>query len=390
MKEISKIKDNLDLIRLNDKEIYLVGTAHVSHSSVDLVAETLREIKPDTVAVELCASRFQSLRDPERWKKMDIVTVIRTGKSYVLMAQLLIAGYQKRIAKELGIKPGAEMLKALDVADELKLPTVLADRDIKTTLRRSWSSLGLWSVMKLFGMALVGSMNAKKIGEKEIERLKTADALDEAMREFSEILPTVRQTLIDERDQYLAAKVQEAPGKRIVAIVGAGHVPGMKRWFGESIDLTQLETIPPPKLSTKVMTWGIPLLVIGMIVFGFFHSGSSTSVNMVLAWVVITAVTAGLGALLALAHPFSIISAAVTAPVTTLHPLLASGWFAGLSEAMLRKPTVGDFEDIGEDIATFRGLYRNRISRVLLVIALTNLMGSIGTFIGGWYLATYL
>ncbi len=390
MKEISKLKDNVDLIRLDDKEIYLVGTAHVSHSSVDLVAETLRDVKPDTVAVELCASRFQSLRDPERWKKMDIVTVIRTGKSYVLMAQLLIAGYQKRIAKELGIKPGAEMLKALDLADELKLPTVLADRDIKTTLRRSWSSLGLWSVLKLFGMALVGSMNAKKIGEKEIERLKTADALDEAMREFSEILPTVRQTLIDERDQYLAAKVQEAPGKRIVAIVGAGHVPGMKRWFGEKIDLSNLETIPPPKLSTKIMTWGIPLLIIGMIVFGFFHSGSATSVNMVLAWIAITAVTAGFGALLALAHPFSIISAAVTAPVTTLHPLLASGWFAGLAEAMLRKPTVGDFEDIGEDIATFRGLYRNRISRVLLVIALTNLMGSIGTFIGGWYLATYL
>ena len=239
-------------------------------------------------------------------------------------------------------------------------------------------------------MALLGSINAKKIGEKEIERLKTADALEEAMREFSEILPTVRQTLIDERDQYLAAKIQDAPGTRIVAIVGAGHVPGMKRWFGEAIDLPALETIPPPRLSTKIIAWGFPLLIVGMILFGFFHSGSSTSVDMVLSWVVITAVSAGLGAALALAHPLSIACAAITAPVTTLHPLLASGWFAGLCEAMLRKPTVGDFEDIGDDIATIRGLFRNRISRVLLVIALTNLLGTIGTFMGGWYLATFL
>lgn len=387
---ITSMKENVDLVELDGRSIYLVGTAHVSQSSADLAEEIIREHQPDSVAVELCDSRYTSLKNPDRWKNTDIFSVIKDGKSYVLMAQLILAGFQKKLGNKLQIKPGAEMMRSIEVAEELKLRTVLADREIRTTLKRTWASLGFFSMLKLMFAMVAGLFSHENIDEEEIERLKTADALEELMKEFSAALPGVRTALIDERDQYLASKIRGAPGDTIVAIVGAGHIPGIKKWIDKDIDLDALETIPPKKKLARFIAWAIPAVVLGLIAYGFYSAGSKTGIDMMTSWFWINAYLASIGALLALAHPLTIIVAFFVSPFTSLNPLIAAGWVAGLVEASLRKPRVSDLESIADDISTFRGLFKNRLSHILLVIALTNLFGTIGTFIGIERIASHL
>ncbi|MCB0339539.1 MAG: TraB/GumN family protein, partial [Bdellovibrionales bacterium] len=297
-------------------------------------------------------------------------------------AQLLLAGFQKKLGNKLDIKPGAEMMRALSVASELNKATIMADREVKTTLKRTWASLGAFSLIKLVG-AMIGSLFVKNdITEEEIERLKSSDALEEMMKELSDAIPGVKTALIDERDRYLAAKIQSSPGNKIVAIVGAGHVPGIKNHIGSEIDLASLEIIPPSSPVSKIIAWTIPLVIIGMIVYGFFTAGSSSSIDMIQAWVLANSIPAGIGALLALARPLTIVAAMIAAPITSLNPFIAAGWVAGLVEAMISKPRVSDFETIGDDVGSISGIWRNRLSRILLVIALTNLGSVIGTLIG--------
>jgi len=381
---------NVDLIEIGDKKIYLVGTAHISSKSADLAEEVIREVSPDSVAVELCDSRYQSLRDPTRWQNTDILAVLKSGRHYVLMTQLVLAGFQKKLGNQLETAPGAEMMRAITVADEIQSRVVLADRDVKTTLKRTWASLGLWSMLKITFAIFSGLFTAKSITEEEIENLKSADALEELMREFSEALPEVREALIDERDQYLAAKIQEAPGESVVAIIGAGHIPGIKSWLGKDIDTAPLDIIPPKKKLGRVIAWGIPATVFAMIAYGLFASGASKSIEMVEAWFWINACLGALGAAIALAHPLTILAAFIASPFTSLYPLIAGGWVAGLVEAIIRKPRVVDLANMGNDVASFKGIWGNRVLRILLVIAMTNLFGMLGTFIGMGKLAFLL
>ncbi len=389
-KRVSQYRDNVSKIELGTKTIYLVGTAHVSKQSVDLVEEIIREIRPDTVAVELCAPRLAALKDPDRWRNTDIISVIRSGKTYVLLTQVLLAGFQKRLGEKLNIKPGAEMMKAVACAEEIGAQLLLADREIKTTLKRTWGALGFWTTTKLLTSAILGMGSSESISEEEIERLKSSDALDSLLQEFSQSLPEVRTTLIDERDLYMAAKLADAPGTTIVSVIGAGHGPGILRTIGEPIDLAALETLPPPGLVSKLFTWGLPLMVIGFILYGFFGMSASIGWEMAKSWILITGGSAALGSLLCLAHPLTIIAAFISAPITTLHPLLASGWIAGLVEAMLRKPRVADLEALSDDVSSVKGLWTNRFSRVLLIVALTNLAGSVGMIWGAKVLAFML
>lgn len=382
MSEAELVEDNVDRIRLGSREIYLVGTAHISQSSADLAEKIIREIAPHSVAVELCASRHSSLLDPDRWKNTDIVSVVRSGRAYLLMAQLVLAGFQKKLGDQLNIKPGAEMMRALEVADDVDAEMVLADRDVRTTLKRTWASLGFWGGFKLV-ISMIGSLfSSQKIDEEEIERLKKSDALEEMMREFSDALPGVREALIDERDQYLAQKIKEAPGEKVVAIIGAGHVPGIKRWIHEEIDLSKLNEIPPPRKLTKMIAWIIPLLVLALFAYGFTSAGLEKSLEMAQVWFWINGSLGALGSLLALGHPLTILTAFIVSPFTSLNPFIAGGWVAGLVEAIVRKPRVSDLEALTNDVATLKGIWTNRVSRILLVIALTNLLGTIGTLVG--------
>lgn len=373
---------DVHLVTFDDKRVFLVGTAHVSAASVALTEQVLREVRPECVAVELCEARFKSLRDPDSWKKSDIVKVFREGKSYVLLLQLFLANYQKKLGDQLNVRPGQEMLTAANTADELGLRTALIDRDVKVTLRRAWSKMGLWNVLKLIFASLFTAEKNNEVTEEEIERLKRADALDELMKEFSREFPDIRGVLIDERDRYMSEMIRRRPERTIVAIVGAGHVPGMKRAILDRHEIEPLIAIPPPSTTTKVIGWGLPVVFLGLLVWGLYASGMGTSLAMLEAWVWATGLCAAAGALLALSHPLTVLTAFVVAPITTLHPLLAAGWFAGLSEAIIRKPTVSDFESIVDDIGTVRGIYRNRISRILLTMVLTNLTATVGAIWG--------
>lgn len=382
MIEITRIQENVDRIKIDNKLIYLVGTAHISQKSVELTESVIKEYQPDCIAVELCESRHASLRDPDRWKNTDLVSVIKSGKAYVLMAQLVLASFQKKLGDQLNIKPGSEMIKATEIAEQSGITLFLADRDVRTTLKRSWAALGFFGMIKLLISMTFGLFSNQSISEEEIERLKKSDALEEMMKEFTNALPEVRTALIDERDQFLAAKIREAPGEKVVAIVGAGHVPGIHYWLDKPIDLESITIIPPTKKIWKILSWAIPAIVLLIFAYGFYISGIGTATEMAMTWFWINGAFGALGSLLALAHPITILVAFIVSPFTSLNPMIAGGWVAGLVEAMIRKPKVKDLETVAEDIGTLSGFWKNGVARILLVVALTNLFGSIGTLIG--------
>lgn len=385
------LPDNVHLFEHKGRKIYVVGTAHVSLKSTELVESVLRDIRPDTVAVELCAPRYKALRNPEEWKKTDIVQVIRQGKTFLLVAQLMLSGFQKKVGKKLGVKPGAEMLRAVEIADEIGAETVLADREVTITMRRTWSSLGFWGGMKvLWSLALESLSETEELEVEEIERLKTADVLEEAMQDFARVLPQVRKSLIDERDQYLASKIAGAPGETIVAVVGAGHVPGIERYLNQDIDITPLEQLPVPSKWGKALAWAFPLAILALIIYGATTAGAAVGGKMAWDFIWITGAAGGIGSLLALAHPLTILAAIIGSPIGAAHPLIASGWIAGLVEATLRKPNVEDFEELQDEPITFRLFWRNRVTRVLLVVITTNLMVSLGMFASGYIIVHQL
>ncbi len=372
---------NIDRLYIEDKEIILVGTAHVSKESTELVSAVIEAEKPDTVCVELCESRYQSIRQNDRWKDMDIIKVIKEKKSFLLLSNLLLASFQKRIAEKLEVKPGEEMLKAIEGADAIHARIHLADRDIRITLSRTWRIMGLWDKMKvLFQMILSFVGGIDEITQEEIEKMKQADILETLLADVGKSFPALRTILIDERDQYLSHKIKAAPGKKIVAVVGAGHVPGIKKYWNSDIDLKALEKIPPKGKFSGVMNWLIPSLIFVLFIYGFYQGGAKAGADMIWYWSATTGSMAGIGALLAWAHPLTILSAIVAAPITCLHPMIAAGWVSGLVEAFSRKPKVRDFESLSEDMLSVKGFWKNRVTRILLVVAFTNLGSAIGAY----------
>ena len=364
-----------------DKHIILVGTAHVSRESAQLVSRVIQEEKPDTVCVELCQSRYQSIRQHERWQETDIVKIIREKKSFLLLSNLLLASFQKRIAKKLNIKPGEEMIKAIEAAEGVGAKIHMADRDIRTTLSRTWRAMGLWSKIKLLFQLTLSLGEVEEIREEDIEKMKQEDVLETLLTEVGKSLPILKDILIDERDQYLADKIRTAPGKKIVAIVGAGHVQGIKKYWDARIDIQALEQLPPPKKMTGFLKWAIPAAIMGMFVAGFFYGGVQAGKDMIVWWITANAILAGIGAVIALAHPVTIISSMLAAPLTSLNPMIAAGWVSGLVEAFSRKPKVKDLEKLPDDILSVRGFWKNKVTRILLVVVFTNIGSSIGTFV---------
>jgi pheromone shutdown-related protein TraB len=374
---------NVMVHRLNadGREIILVGTAHVSRDSVRLVEEVILAETPDSVCVELCASRYQALRQRDRWQEMDIIKVIKEKKAFLLLSNLLLASFQKRIAKKMDVTPGAEMLKAVELAESVGAQICLVDRDIRATLSRAWHAMGAWSKAKLVFQLLISLGQTEDITEEEIERMKQQDVLEALLSEVGRSMPMLKSILIDERDRFLAAKINQAPGKKIVAVVGAGHVPGIKRHWNEAIDLPALERMPPPGKMGVFLKWGLPGSILALFIAGFFYGGQDAGTDMVVLWSVCTGALAGLGAALALAHPATVLSSAIVAPFTTLHPMIAAGWISGMVEAFSRKPKVKDLERLPEDILSFKGFWRNKVTRILLVVAFTNLGASVGTLV---------
>ncbi len=366
---------------LGDKEIVLVGTAHVSQESSDLVAAVIEAERPDTVSVELCASRYQSIRMKDQWQNMDIVKVIKEKKTFLLLSNLILAAFQKRIAAKLDIVPGAEMIRAIEAADASGAAVHLADREIRVTLSRAWKAMTFWEKNKLLYHLLLSFAEAEEISQEEIEKMKQQDVLEALMADVGKTLPMLKRILIEERDQYLAEKIRTAPGAKIVAVVGAGHVAGIKANWNKPVDIVALETLPPDGRLSAVLGWGIPLAIVLMMAVGFFVGGAHVGTHMITGWILTTGILAGIGAAAALAHPLTILSSMLAAPITTLHPLIAAGWVSGLVEAFSRKPRVRDIEALPLDILSVKGFWRNKVTRILLVVVFTNIGASIGTFV---------
>jgi pheromone shutdown-related protein TraB len=372
---------NLTHLRYKEKEVILVGTAHVSKESARLVQSVIEEEKPDTVCVELCQSRLQAIRQKDRWENTDIVKVIREKKSFLLLSNLLLASFQKRIAKQFDVKPGEEMITALNTAESTGAQIHLADREIRTTLSRTWRVMGFWSKIKLIFHLTLSLGQLDEIKEEDIEKMKQQDVLETLLAEVGKSLPALKSILIDERDQYLAEKIRTAPGTRIVAVVGAGHIPGIRKYWNSEIDTRALEQLPPKSKSIGILKWLIPTAIMVLFIAGFFYGGKEAGTDMIVWWILANGILAGVGAIIALAHPATIISSIVAAPLTSLNPMIAAGWVSGLVEAFSRKPKVKDLERLPEDILSVRGFWKNNVTRILLVVVFTNLGSSLGTFI---------
>jgi len=373
--------DNTHHLNFEDKKITLIGTAHVSFESADLVQKVIEDEKPDMVCVELCESRYQSIMQKSKWQNTNLIKVIKEKKAFLLLSNLMLAYFQKKVGQKLGIRPGEEIVRAIQAATSVGARIHLADRDIRTTLSRTWRCMGLWAKIRLLFQLVTSVGEMDSIKKSDIEEMKKKDVLEMFLSEIGKSFPEIRRILIDERDQYLAHMIRSAPGKKIVAVVGAGHVPGIQSYWERHIDLDALNQIPPKGKVFGFLKWGIPSFIVCLIIVGFLYAGSSAGTSMIKWWVLANAILAGLGAAIALGHPLTILSAIVSSPITSLNPMIAAGWVAGLVEVFLGKPKVKDFERLPEDISSLKGFWKNKITRILLVVAFTNIGSSVGTFV---------
>ncbi|MBF2054285.1 MAG: TraB/GumN family protein [Candidatus Sericytochromatia bacterium] len=374
------------------REVILIGTAHISQASADLVAEMIEREQPDTVCVELCPTRYKTLIEPDAWKNTDIVEVIRQKRTFVLMLNLILSSIQRRMAREMNVQPGLEMRVAIERAEAQQAEVATIDREVRTTLQRVWRLMGWWTKMKLMNQLLISIFDndSESVSEEQIEALKEKGALEMLLDEMGTHLPGVKQRLIDERDLYMVQKIREAPGQKLLAVVGAGHVPGMlKNWEKPDISLTELDSLPPVSIWSTLLKWLIPLVIIALIGAGFLQADPAEAVEKglrgLVGWFVVNGALSGLGGIIAGAHPLTTLVAIVAAPLTSLNPLIGVGYVAGLVEAWLRKPRVRDFEELSEAIMSLKGWWHNKVTRILLVFFLTSIGSMIGTFVGyGW------
>ena len=379
--DASSLPSSATRVELEGKTVYIVGTAHVSAQSVRDVRAAVAAVHPDTIAIELCEPRYQGMVKKEAWRHTNLFQVIRQKKSTFLLAQMVLQSFYRRLGKQLETEPGAEMLAGAACAEEAGAKLELIDRRIDVTLKRVWRHLGFWHRVKLFGVLAEAMFASEEIGASEIEALKQQDQLEALMGEMGKAFPEIKKRLIDERDVYLAQKLRAAPGARIVAVVGAGHMPGMLKAIREPMALAELESLPPPSKWSKVWPWLIPAGVLALIACGFFQGGAERGVDSIAIWIGVTGALSALGAALALPHPLTVLAAFIAAPITTLHPALAAGWVAGLVEAWIRPPAVADFESLPAAMESFRAFIRNPVVRILLVVVTTNLGASLGTFV---------
>lgn len=376
------VEENITRIEMNGKEYILIGTAHVSKHSAEQVKEVIEAERPDSVCVELDEQRYQTITEGSKWQEMDIIQVIKEKRASLLLMNLAISSFQNRMAKELGIKAGQEMIQGIESAKEVGAELVLADRNIQITFSRIWGNLGLKGKAILLSQIITSIFSRDSISEEELEKLKEQDTINAMLNEFTETFPRLKKPLIDERDQYLAQKIKDAPGEKIVAVLGAAHVPGIKEQIKKEHDLKQLRAIPPKSNWPKIIGWSIPILILAIIVYTFL-SNPSAGFAQTISWILWNGSLSALGAAIAMGHPLTILTAFLAAPITSLNPLLAAGWFAGLAQAYIRRPSVKDFETLSEDVFSFKGFWRNKVSRILLIVVLANLGSSLGTFIGG-------
>ena len=383
--------DTVSIVQRGDRTWWIVGTAHVSQESVEEVRRVIQAVRPDTVAVELCEPRYESMMDEDRWKKLDLYQVIRQGRTLFLLMSLALGAYQRRLGAKLGVKPGAELLEAVHVARETGAELSLIDRNINATLKRAWASVGFWKKSMLLAGITDSLIGQEEVSAEQIEDLKNKAKLTDVMSQFAEALPEVKGALIDERDRFMVSRLHDAPGKRIVAVVGAGHVPGMLAGFDKPEPTASLEELPPPAWWSPILKWSVPALLIASLIWGWqLDPAGGTVEDLLWAWIAPHVIGGVVSAIIAGATIPSILVSAVVSPFTPLNPLLAAGMFTGITEAWMRKPKVEDAERIPDDVQSIGGVYRNPVTRVMLVAIMTNFGAVLANFISAsWILSVF-
>ncbi|MDR1615661.1 MAG: TraB/GumN family protein [Syntrophomonadaceae bacterium] len=379
------MEENITRVEYNGKNIILVATAHVSKRSAELVKQVIEDERPDSVCVELDDERYQSMMNPEAWENTDIVKVIKSKRVGFLLASLVLSAYQKRIARQLDTTVGQEMTQAIKSADETGAELVMADRKIQTTFLRVWRGLGFWEKMKMLFNLLFSFEDDEEneLTELDLQEMLQTDVLEAAMSSIHEDFPKIGEYLITERDQYLAYSIKNAPGTKIVAVLGGAHVAGVKEEIFKEQDMERLSQTPQRKVYAKYIGWTMPVLIVALIIYAFAVN-VNIGLQQVTTWFIWKCALAGIFTAVTLAHPLSILTALVLAPFTSLNPMLACGWFAGLVEASIKKPTVEDVQNIPVDIFSVKGFFRNRFLKIILVVIMANIGSSIGTFVAGF------
>lgn len=376
-------------MNVNGRKITLIGTAHISEQSVEEVSEAIKNIKPDCVAIELDEKRCDSIKNPEKYREIDIIKVLKNGDGFLLLANLVLSSFQKRMGQSVGTKPGDEMISAMNTADSLGIPCTMVDRPIQITLRRAWAKNSFIGKIKLISTLISSAFSKEEISSEEIENLKIQSEMDSMMSELSDYMPTIKQVLIDERDMYLASHIWQANGNNIVAVLGAGHLHGVQEHLkkmasgDESTDSKEIEEVPRKKRISKLFGWIIPLLIIALIAVGFYFGGRSEGTEMALSWILWNGALSAAGSIIAAAHPITILASFIGAPITSLCPFIGVGIITGIVQATVRKPKVKDLETLSDDASSLKKYYKNRILHTLLVFFFSSIGSSIGTFVAG-------
>ena len=379
-------------IHIRDSQVTLLGTAHVSRASAERVKELLVTGEYNAVAVELCPSRYHALIDPDALSRMDLFRVFKEGKASMVAANLALGAYQQRIAEQLDIEPGAEQRAAVHYARANNIPVLLIDREIGVTLKRVMHNIPWWRRLGIVAGLLASVISREQVSEEEIEALKQGDMLETTFAEFAENRKDLYLPLIDERDRYMAARLQQEVAnhshEKVLAVVGAGHLKGINSYLqqgiespAETIDL--LDGLPKPSRWPRLIPWAVVALVLIGFSIGFSRS-PELGWQLVLDWVVINGSLSALGALIAAAHPLTVITAFLAAPITSLNPTIGAGMVTAAVEVYLRKPQVGDFSRLRHDTAQLKGWWQNRVSRTLLVFLFSTLGSAAGTYLAGF------
>jgi pheromone shutdown-related protein TraB len=377
----------VEILEIDGRRMVLVGTAHISQASVELVRQVIEAERPDAVCVELDPQRYRALAEAQQWEHLDLKQIIRSRQLTTLAVNLLLAAYQRRLGEQFGVTPGRELLEATQTAKALDIPVVLCDRDVRVTLRRAARATPFHRKIMLVSwllMSLLERSDSNQISKEQLEALKQRDALNDLLGELGEAMPSLKNALIDERDAYLATKIRRSTGQRLVAVVGAGHLQGMvaRLRAGEEADLADLDRVPPASPWWKIIGWGIPVMIVAGLAWLGWSQGREVATENLVFWVVVNGVPAALGTAIAFGHPLTVLAALVAAPLTSLSPLIGAGYVAAFVQAWLKPPKVKELETVVVEAGKLSRWWGNRLLRIILVFVLSTLGSAVGTYLG--------
>lgn len=379
-------------LEINGKEYFIIGTAHISQYSADLVREVIINEKPDVVCVELDPQRYKALSEKKRWESLDLIQLIKQKQLSTLLINILLASYQKKLGEKLGVQPGVELLEATKVAKDNDIPIELCDRDVRITLKRAWNSMSFWQKLKLMTVGLASVFEKEEISEEKLEEIKQKDVLNEMMSELGKQMPVLKKVLIDERDGYLMEKMKRSKGHKIVSVVGAGHVNGIIELLksGISTNLEEIEIIPKPSNTGKIIGYGIPAIIIASLAYIGYTKGADVAEQNIIFWILANGIPSAIGTIIAMAHPITIICAFLAAPLTSLTPVIGAGYVAAFVQAYFQPPVVKEFETVTEDVNHLKRWWQNKLLKILLVFILSGIGSALGTYVGAYKIISNL